>query len=49
MYICINVTNMILPFCQNSKENTIKGDISGITEKDDIRLRKYNISVEIPY
>ena len=37
-------TKMIL-----SRKNTLKGDTSGITEKDDIRPRKYGISVEIPY
>ena len=42
--ICINVTNMILPFCQKkgkiifSQRNTLKGDISGIIEKVDIHL-----------
>ena len=46
---------MILPFCQKkakiifSRKNTLKGDISGITEKDDIHARKYGLSVEIPY
>ena len=32
-----------------SRKNTLKGDTSGITEKDDIHPRKYGISVEIPY
>ena len=32
-----------------SQKNTLKGDISGITEKDDIHPRKYGISVEISY
>ena len=32
-----------------SRKNTLKGDISGITEKNDIHPRKYVISVEIPY
>ena len=32
-----------------SRKNTLKGDISGIAEKDDIHSRKYGISVEIPY
>ena len=32
-----------------SCKNTHKGDISGITEKDDIHPRKYGISVEIPH
>ena len=41
-------TNMILRFCQKSKEdplpkNTLKNDISGIIEKDDIHPRKYGI------
>ena len=39
---------MILPFCQKSKDdlfqkNTLKNDISGIIEKDDIYPRKYGI------
>ena len=39
LYKCINVTRMILPFCQKSKssseknKNTLKGDISSITKK----------------
>ena len=42
-------TNMILPFCQKSKDdllpkNTLKNDIFGITEKDDIHPRKNGIS-----
>ena len=41
-------TNMILPSCQKSKDNlltknTLKDDIPGIIEKDDIHLRKYGI------
>ena len=32
-----------------SRRNTLKGGISGITEKDDIHPRKYGISVEVPY
>ena len=31
-----------------SRKNTLKGDISGITEEGDIYPRKYDISVEIP-
>ena len=31
------------------RKNTLKDDISGITEKDDIHPREYSISVEIPY
>ena len=54
LYVCINVTNMILPCCQKAKiilfrKNTPKGDISGIVEKDDIHPRKYGISVKTPY
>ena len=30
-----------------SRNNTLKGDISGISEKDNIHSRKYGISVEI--
>ena len=30
-----------------SRKNTLKGDMSGITEKDDIHPRKYGISVEM--
>ena len=30
------------------RKNTPKGDISGITEKDDIDPRKYSISAETP-
>ena len=42
-------TNMILPFCQKSKDdllpkNTLKDHISSIIEKDDIHPRKYGIS-----
>ena len=38
LYKCINVTRMLLPFCQKSKsseknKNTLKGDISSITKK----------------
>ena len=45
---------MILPFCQKNKDNlprknTLKGDVSGITEKDDMHTRKFGISVEILY
>ena len=47
---------MILPFCQKkakiifSRKSTLKGDISGITEKDNIHAaRKYSISVGILY
>ena len=41
-------TNMKSPFCQKSKQdlfskNTPKDDISGITEKSDIRPRKDDI------
>ena len=32
-----------------SRKNTLQGDISGNTEKDDIHLRKYGVSVEILY
>ena len=32
-----------------TRKNTLKVDISGITEKDDIHPRKYGTSVEIPY
>ena len=44
-------TNMILPFCQESKvdllpENTIKDDISGLIEKDDILQNMVFLSVE---
>ena len=42
-------TNMILPFCQKSKDdllpkNTPKNDISAIIKKDDIHPRKCGIS-----
>ena len=38
-----------LPLCQKkAKTNTLKGDICGITEKDDIHPREYGISFEIP-
>ena len=39
LYICINVANMILPFCQKNKHNlvpkksTLKGDISSSLKK----------------
>ena len=32
-----------------SQKNTPRGDISGITEKDDIHPGKYGISAQIPY
>ena len=32
-----------------SSNNTFKGDISGITEKNNIHHTKYSISVEVPY
>ena len=43
-------TNMKLPFCQKSKDdlspkNAPKDDSSGITEKDDIHSRKYDIGI----
>ena len=42
-------TNMILSSCQRSKDdllpkNTLKNDISGVVEKDDIHPTKYSIS-----
>ena len=43
-------TNMILSFCQNitllifSEKNSLKDNISGIIEKDDIHPSKYGIS-----
>ena len=42
-------TNMILPFCQESKvdllpKNTLKDDISGLIEKDNIHPTKYGYS-----
>ena len=44
-------TNMILSFCQKSKDellpkNTLEDDISAIIEKDDIHPRKYGISAD---
>ena len=42
LYICVGVTGVTLPSCQKTKmprKNTPKGDISGITEKDDIHSR----------
>ena len=52
--IWVDVTGVTLPFWQKSKdtlatENTPKGDIFGITKKDDIHPRKYGISAEIPH
>ena len=44
LYICVGVTSMAL-----SRKNTHKGDISGISEKDDIHPGKFGISAEIPY
>ena len=43
-------TNIKLTFCQKSKDdnipkNTPKDDISSITEKDDIHLRKDDIDI----
>ena len=54
LYICVDVTSTTLPSWQKNKDalapkNTLKGDISGITEKDDIHPRKYGISAEIPH
>ena len=54
LYINKNIANIILPFCQKTKitfswKNTPKGDISGVTGKDDIHPKKYDISVEISY
>ena len=54
LYICINVRNVALPFWQkkttpSSRKYTLKGDISGIAEKDNIHPRKCGISVEISY
>ena len=52
LYVCIGVTGVTLPSWQKNKDaqkNTPKGDISGITEKDDIHPRKYGISAEIPH
>ena len=52
MYKCYKYNITLLPnkakliFSQN---NTLKGDISGITVKDDIHPRKYGISVDITY
>ena len=42
-------TNMILPFCQESKvdllpKNTLNDDISGLIEKGDIHPTKYGVS-----
>ena len=59
LYICVGVFRgkgifAFLPSWQKRKDtlapkNTLKGDISGITEKDDIHPRKYGISAEIPH
>ena len=55
LYICINVTNIILPLCLKkgnimfSQKNTPKSDISCITGKYYIYPRKYNVLVEILY
>ena len=43
-------TNIKLPFYQQSKDylfpkNTLKDDISSITEKDDIHPRKYDVGI----
>ena len=45
--VFISPINMILPFCQKSKDNLLpknilKDGISGIIEKDDVHPRKYN-------
>ena len=47
--VFLSPTNMILPFCQKSKDdllpkNTLKDDIFLLIEKDDIHPRKYGIS-----
>ena len=42
LYVCIGVTGVTLPSWQKNKDaqkNTPKGDISGITEKDDVHSR----------
>ena len=49
VYICYKYNITLLPKKGKmifSRKNTLKGDISSITEKDH---RKYNISVEMPY
>ena len=52
MYKCYKYDITLLPKIEKiifSGKNTLKGDISGITEKDDIHPRKYGIPVEVPY
>ena len=49
MMVFLFPTNMILPFCQEGKDdllpkNSLKDDIVGIIEKDDIHPRKHGIS-----
>ena len=53
-YICVGITSMALPSSRKrkmllSRKNTPRGDISGITKKDDIHPGKYGNSAEIPY
>ena len=52
MYKCYKYDVALLPKKTkiiSPRKNTIKGDISGITEKDDIHSRKHGISAETPY
>ena len=47
--VSLFASNMLLPFFPKSKDillskNTLKDDISGIIQKDDIHPRKYGIS-----
>ena len=52
MYKCYKYDITLLPNRARiifARKNTLKGGISGITEKDDIHPGKYPISVEIPY
>ena len=52
MYNCYQYDITLLPRKSNimfSQKNTLKVEICGITEKDDIYPRKYGIFIEIPY
>ena len=54
LYICVGTIGMTLPPGKRTKmplpqKNPPKGDMSGITKKDDIRRKRYGIFAEIPH
>ena len=54
LYICVGATDMTYPPPGKGtkmpllRKNASKGDISGITKKDDIHPKRYGIFAEIP-